>query len=255
MCARSVSELFAAVAANPEADIPDRNRRERVAAAVTRCMRACGCSWTCLATRRVVRLCAAALPRLSRGSLVGDSLLGALNYAAAAAAAGVASQLPSCSSRSHFCALARAAVAFGFFATVCLLPTGAAAARELRRASHGGDGGDSGDARRAGGRDLKPNLGSTPPPDNGLEMGAAPTLSPPPPLVPDRSSGIRATSAPVQTIASPGALPPPPPPLSPPPPPGTFTAPPPSSPRTPRGGADASADGSLRRGWPGARTS
>lgn len=97
--------MFAYVAANPEADV----------------------------SRRAARLCAVVTPRLPAFAAFCDALLAVLEFAAANAAAGVASQLRDCGARRHFCSLARAATAMAFFATVCLVPTHRAAARARRR--------------------------------------------------------------------------------------------------------------------------
>ena len=104
---RLPAEAFAYVAANPEADVSPHSR--------------------------AVRFCAVLTPRLPAAAAFGDSLLAVINFAAANAAAGVASQLRDCGSRRHFCSLARAATAMAFFATACLVPTQRAAARARRR--------------------------------------------------------------------------------------------------------------------------
>jgi hypothetical protein len=195
------SELFAVVASNPEADLPERSR--------------------------VVRLCALALPRAPGAAAFADTLLCALNYAAATSAAGVASQLPHCADRGRFCALARAATAMAFFATAGLLPTRAAAARERRRQRHAlsstgdGDGGGSGSkfgaAALPAARDVR-MVGLAPPPP----------LVPPPPLGAPESASGDSRGVEVSPLAVSAA-------------PLTPALPPPESPRT------------LRRGWPHAR--
>ena len=102
-----LAEAFAYVAANPEADVSPHSR--------------------------AARFCAVLTPRLPAAAAFGDALLAIINFAAANAAAGVASQLRDCGQRRHFCELARAATAMAFFATACLVPTQRAAARARRR--------------------------------------------------------------------------------------------------------------------------
>ena len=105
--ARRGAELFVYIAANPEADVSPRSR--------------------------AARLCGVLAPRLPALAAFGDALVALLNFAAANAAAGVASQLRECGARGRFCALARAATAMAYFATACLVPTRRAAARTLRQ--------------------------------------------------------------------------------------------------------------------------
>jgi hypothetical protein len=95
------------VAANPEADVSPHSR--------------------------AARFCAVLTPQLPATAAFGDALLAIINFAAANAAAGVASQLHDCGSRRRFCELSRAATAMAFFATACLVPTQRAAARARRR--------------------------------------------------------------------------------------------------------------------------
>lgn len=148
------ADVFAYVAANPEADVSPRSR--------------------------TARACAVLSPWMPAAAMLGDALLGVLNFAAANAAAGVASQLPDCSSRHRFCALARAATAMAFFATACLVPTHRAAARARRR------------QRDDQGATLSAPSAAAP---EAVQVGPA-TVAPlqlPPPLASPRANGLQMT--------------------------------------------------------------